>query len=101
MQGSDVDVVQVMKGVKVCEDQNIDFNADEIYLTMEKEDTKQGFTELRIVHSNDESLYNISHETGGEYYVSNSLFKRLFMSNLKKNLSDCAWAMSIRQRRII
>lgn len=44
MQGSDVDVVQVMQGVKVCEDQNIDFNADEIYLTMETEDTKPGFT---------------------------------------------------------
>lgn len=40
MQGSDVDVVQVMKGVEVCEDQDITINADEIYLTMEKKDTR-------------------------------------------------------------
>lgn len=36
MQCSDVDVVQVMKGVEVCEDQNITINADEIYLTIKK-----------------------------------------------------------------
>lgn len=69
MRGSDVDVMGVVKLMKVCEDTHIYFNADKIRLSMEMEDTQPGFTKLRIANSNDWSISKHCNNIGSDFLL--------------------------------
>ncbi|CAG2197153.1 unnamed protein product [Mytilus edulis] len=48
LQGSDLDLMKVIKDTKVCEDTNVYFE-DNTYFIVETEDTQPGYTQLRLV----------------------------------------------------
>ncbi|XP_052076793.1 cyclic GMP-AMP synthase-like [Mytilus californianus] len=81
MRGSDLDIMLVPKFIEVSEEVNIHFITDTIYFTMASEDTPPGFTKLRLLHSNDQSILEDCDEFGHDYYFSNASVKR-------RNLTD-------------
>ncbi|CAC5426239.1 unnamed protein product [Mytilus coruscus] len=56
MRGSDLDVMYVSMDVEICEDTNIYFKPDTTYFIIEAEDTKPGFSQLRLVHMANDDL---------------------------------------------
>ncbi|CAC5414216.1 unnamed protein product [Mytilus coruscus] len=81
MRGSDLDIMLVLKYIEVSEEVNIHFITDTIYFTMASEDTSPGFTKLRLLHNNDQSILEDCDEFGHDYYFSNASVKR-------RNLTD-------------
>ncbi|XP_076071374.1 cyclic GMP-AMP synthase-like receptor 2 [Mytilus galloprovincialis] len=82
MQGSDLDVMVVMKQIEVCEDTQIYLNADKIQFKMVLEDTQPGFSKLRLVHSNHRGIFKNCVDIGGDFYFSNILFKQNFSNDM-------------------
>lgn len=81
MQGSDLDIMGVMKKYEVREDANIRQNHDIMYLTLGTEDTKPGFITLRLVHSDHQKAPEFCEVIGEKYYFSNSKFKHYFLNS--------------------
>ncbi|CAC5379833.1 unnamed protein product [Mytilus coruscus] len=81
MRGSDLDLMAVLKQIEVCEDTQIYFDADKIHFTMDLEDTQPGFTKLRLVHSNNQSILKDCNYINSNFYFSNLLFKQRFAPN--------------------
>lgn len=79
MRGSDLDIMMAIKCIEVCEDTNIPFNPDAIYLAIETEDTQPGFTKLRILNCNDQSFLKDCEKIGIEHFFVNS-FKEVFLN---------------------
>ncbi|VDI46052.1 Hypothetical predicted protein [Mytilus galloprovincialis] len=51
MRGSDLDIMQVNKSIKVNADKQPDFDPSITYLSMDTDDVKPGFTQLRLEYS--------------------------------------------------
>ncbi|VDI70739.1 Hypothetical predicted protein, partial [Mytilus galloprovincialis] len=51
MRGSDLDIMQVRKSIKVNADKQPDFDPSITYLSMDTDDVKPGFTQLRLEYS--------------------------------------------------
>ncbi|XP_052076788.1 uncharacterized protein LOC127714793 [Mytilus californianus] len=79
MRGSDVDTMEVMKCIEVCEATTIPFNHDTSYFTIETKDTPPCFTKLRLVHTVDQRLFQLCEQIGSDYYLSSSSFKQHFL----------------------
>ncbi|CAG2237637.1 unnamed protein product [Mytilus edulis] len=87
MKGSDLDIMRTIRYIEVCENTDIRFKHDKTYFTMETEDTKPGFTQLRLVytdHGTPVDIFELCEEIGDEYYFSNFKFKRKF--------TGCVWS---------
>lgn len=68
MRNSDLVFMSVYHGIEVSEDANIKYKKDKMYFTMETEDTQPGFTQLRLLYSNDQSILKYCEKIGHEYY---------------------------------
>ncbi|CAG2236823.1 unnamed protein product [Mytilus edulis] len=82
MRGSDLDIMEVMKSIEVCEDANILPKADKISFTMEMEDTHPGYTKLRLVHSKYQDISILCIKIDSDFYFSNILIKRRFTTDI-------------------
>ncbi|XP_076086785.1 cyclic GMP-AMP synthase-like receptor 2 [Mytilus galloprovincialis] len=75
MRGSDLDIMQVEKSIKVNADKQPDFNPSITYLSMDTDDVKPGFTQLRLEYSRDQYDLECCEEHNGKIYFSSALCK--------------------------
>ncbi|XP_071145511.1 uncharacterized protein [Mytilus edulis] len=75
MRGSDLDIMRVSKSIKVNADEQPDFDPSITYLSMDTDDVKPGFTQLRLEYSRDQSFFECCEEHNGKHYVSSALYK--------------------------
>jgi hypothetical protein len=60
MKGSDLDIMFVSKDINVYEDINsARLNSDETCVAMEMDDTKLGFSRLRLIHCNNNIILRV------------------------------------------
>ncbi|CAG2247319.1 unnamed protein product [Mytilus edulis] len=72
MQGSDFDLMKIIKSIEICENPNIPFFSDKTYFAIDRDDTQPGFTQLRLLYSNDEAIFDLCIERQREFYFSSS-----------------------------
>ncbi|VDI76592.1 Hypothetical predicted protein [Mytilus galloprovincialis] len=82
MQGSDFDLMKIIKSIEICEDPNMPFFSDKTYFIIDRDDTQPGFTQLRLLYSNDEAIFDLCIERQREFYFSSSALKPQFSSNI-------------------
>ncbi|XP_071147882.1 uncharacterized protein [Mytilus edulis] len=75
MRGSDLDIMRVMKFIDVNADQQPDFDTSITYLSMDTDDVKPGFTQLRLEYGRDQNILECCEEHNGEHYFSSALYK--------------------------
>ena len=84
MKGSDVDIMLVLKDVNIYENTRIvRVNSTETCVAMEMDDTKLGFTHLRLLHCNNNFILKICEQVEIELYLSSQLCKSMFMGTSK------------------
>ncbi|XP_071147878.1 uncharacterized protein [Mytilus edulis] len=79
MRGSDLDVMQVIKSINVNADKQPDFDPSITYLSMDTDDVKHGFTQLRLEYSRDQYIFECCEEHNGKHYFSSALYKENFL----------------------
>ncbi|CAC5387573.1 unnamed protein product [Mytilus coruscus] len=82
MQSSDFDLMKIIKSIEICEDPNMPFFSNKTYFAIDRDDTQPGFTQLRLLYSNDEAIFDLCIERQREFYFSSSAFKPQFSSNI-------------------
>ncbi|CAG2215514.1 unnamed protein product [Mytilus edulis] len=65
MRGSDLDIMRVSKSIKVNADKQPDFDPSITYLSMDTDDVKPGFTQLRLEYSRDQYFFECCEEHNG------------------------------------
>ena len=76
MKGSDLDIMLVFKDVNVYENVNTArLNSAETCVAIEMDDSKIGFSHLRLIHCNNESISKMCTNIGNDLYLSNQLCK--------------------------
>ncbi|XP_063409059.1 uncharacterized protein LOC134692533 [Mytilus trossulus] len=75
MRGSDIDIMQVDKSIKVNEDEQHDFDPSITCLSMETDDVKPGFTQLKLDYSRSQYIVELCEEHNGKHYFSSALWK--------------------------
>ncbi|XP_071147331.1 uncharacterized protein [Mytilus edulis] len=75
MRGSDLDIMQVRKFIKVNADKQPDFDPSITYLSMDTDDVKPGFTQLRLEYSRSQYILKRCEEHNGKHYFSSALWK--------------------------
>ncbi|VDI56114.1 Hypothetical predicted protein [Mytilus galloprovincialis] len=75
MRGSDLDIMQVPKYIKVNADKQPDFDTSITYLSMDTDDVKPGFTQLRLEHCRIQYDLECCEEHNGKNYFSSALCK--------------------------
>ena len=85
MKGSDLDIMFVLKDVNVYEDINsARLNLAETCVAMEMDDTKLGFSRLRLIHCNNNFIFGIRKQVGNDFYLSSQLCTSMLIGNLKE-----------------
>ncbi|XP_071147332.1 uncharacterized protein [Mytilus edulis] len=79
MRGSDLDIMQVIKYIKVNADKQPDFDPSITYLSMDTDDVKPGFTQLRLEYSRNQYNLECCEEHNGKRYFSSALHKGKFL----------------------
>lgn len=82
MRGSNVDQINFILCIEVTEDANINAIAGKIYFIMASEYLPPVFTKLRLLHSNDQGIFENCDEFRHVYYFSNASIKHRFLSNI-------------------
>ncbi|XP_071147126.1 cyclic GMP-AMP synthase-like receptor 2 [Mytilus edulis] len=85
MRGSDLDIMQLIKSIKVNADQQPDFGTSITYLSMDTDDVKPGFTQLRLEYSRSQFILECCEEHNGKHYFSSALYKRSMLIGDKSN----------------
>ena len=84
MKGSDVDIMLVFKDVNVYEDINsTHLNSAETSVAMEMDDTKLGFSRLRLLHCNNSIILRMCKQVGNDLYLSSQLCTSMFLRKYK------------------
>ncbi|CAC5387568.1 unnamed protein product [Mytilus coruscus] len=82
IQGSDFDLMKIIKSIEICEDPNIPFFSDKTYFAIDRADTQLGFAQLRLLYSNDKAIFDLCRDGQREFYFSSTAFKPQFSSNI-------------------
>ncbi|CAG2247211.1 unnamed protein product [Mytilus edulis] len=69
MRVSDLDIMEVVKYIKVNADKQPDFNPSITYLSMDTDGVKPGFTQLRLAYSRTMFILECCEEHNGERYL--------------------------------
>ncbi|XP_071128162.1 cyclic GMP-AMP synthase-like receptor 2 [Mytilus edulis] len=81
MRGSDLDAMHVIKFIEVYENiKPAENHLNVIYLSMETDDVKAGFTQLQVEQTNHQVVFETLEELNGKHYFSSTLFKRQFLN---------------------
>jgi tetratricopeptide (TPR) repeat protein len=84
MKGSDLNIMFVFKDVNLYEDINsIRLNSAETCVAMEMDDTKLGFSRLRLVHCNSSIILRMCKQVGNDLYLSSQLCTSMFLGQLR------------------
>ncbi|XP_071147330.1 uncharacterized protein [Mytilus edulis] len=75
MRGSDLDIMQVRNYIQVNADKQPDFDTNTTYLSMDTDDVKPGFTQLRLEYSRRQYDLQCCEEHNGKHYISSALYK--------------------------
>ncbi|XP_071147388.1 uncharacterized protein [Mytilus edulis] len=75
MRGSDLDIMEVIKSIKVNADKQPDFDQNITYLSMDTDNVKPGFTQLRLEYSRNQFNLKCCEEHNGKHYFSSALWK--------------------------
>ncbi|XP_071147877.1 uncharacterized protein [Mytilus edulis] len=75
MRGSDFDIMRVSKYIEVNADKQPDFDPSITYLSMDTDDVKPGFTQLRLEYSRRQYDLECCEEHNGKHYFSSALYK--------------------------
>jgi tetratricopeptide (TPR) repeat protein len=87
MKGSDIDIMFVLKDINVYEDINsARLNSAETCVAMEMDDTKLGFSRLRLIHCNNIGILKICKQVGNDLYLSSQLCTSMFLGKNKGRL---------------
>ncbi|XP_063414863.1 uncharacterized protein LOC134696841 [Mytilus trossulus] len=86
MRGSDLDIMCVNKIFKVYENITTDNKSIVMYLLMETDDVKAGFTQLLVKQMGPEFLCQFCEELNGKHYFSSTLYKHEL---LRKANNEC------------
>ncbi|CAC5366530.1 unnamed protein product [Mytilus coruscus] len=81
MRGSDLDIMFVKRNMEVC---NLKprLNPNISYLSMDTEDVKPGFTQLRLEYCSDQTLFENCVQFANKHYLSSTLWKLQFSEEL-------------------
>jgi tetratricopeptide (TPR) repeat protein len=84
MKGSDLDIMFVFKDVNVYEDINSTrLKWAETCVAMEMDDTKLGFSRLRLLHCNNNFILGMCKQVGNDLYLSSQLCTSMFLGKYK------------------
>ena len=85
MKGSDLDIMFVFKDVNVYEDINSTrLKWAETCVAMEMDDTKLGFSRLRLLHCNNNFILGMCKQVGNDLYLSSQLCTSMFLGKCKR-----------------
>jgi tetratricopeptide (TPR) repeat protein len=85
MKGSDIDIMYVYKDVNVYEDINSTrLKWAETCVAMEMDDTKLGFSRLRLLNCNNYFILPICKQVGNDLYLSSQLCTSMFLGKCKR-----------------
>ena len=80
MKGSDIDIMFVFKNVNVYEGINSSrINSSETCVAMETDDTKLGFSHLRLLRCNNNVILKMCTQVGNYFYLSSQLCRSIFI----------------------
>ncbi|XP_063418885.1 uncharacterized protein LOC134701683 [Mytilus trossulus] len=88
MRGSDFDLMLVSRTLEVYEDVKLQFNPKITFFSMETDDVKPGYTQLKIEYSRRQSILKQCEEQNGKLYFSSLLYKQLFLFKEHRNLGS-------------
>ena len=84
VKGSDLDIVFVIKDVKVYENINsARLNSAETCVVMEMDDTKLGCSRLRLIHCNNNFIFGMRKQVGNDFYLSSQLCKSILIEQIE------------------
>ena len=84
VKGSDIDIMFVLKDVNVYEDINsTHINSSETCVAMEMDDTKLGFSHLRLLRCNNNTLFKMHKQNENDLYLSSQLCKSMFIRQFR------------------
>jgi hypothetical protein len=112
MKGSDIDIMFVLKDVNIYEYINSTYiNSSETCVAMEMDDTKLGFSHLRLLRCNNNTLFKMRKQVENDLYLSSQLCKSMFIGQFrggdvvhgpclsdKDDVADLALALHSRKR---
>ncbi|XP_071139337.1 cyclic GMP-AMP synthase-like receptor 2 [Mytilus edulis] len=82
MRGSDFDIMMVLRHLEVYEDVKLQFNQNITYFSIEKDDVKPGYVQLRLDYSQfPRKLFKWCEEQNGKLNLSSTLYKQWFIQN--------------------
>ncbi|CAC5364335.1 THAP2 [Mytilus coruscus] len=82
MRGSDIDIMYVLTFIEVHDKiKSIVFSPIKTYFVLTTEDTKAGFTMLRLIRSQDPTMLKSCEKFRQDFYLSNALFKQLYLTD--------------------
>ncbi|CAC5366531.1 unnamed protein product [Mytilus coruscus] len=84
MPGSDLDTMFVWRNNEVYEEQPR-LNPNISHLSIDTDDVKPGFTQLRLEYSSSQTLLYKFEHFAGKLYLSSTLYTQKFMKNLSEN----------------
>ncbi|CAC5406354.1 unnamed protein product [Mytilus coruscus] len=86
MRGSDLDTMFVFKCFQVFENGYPHINQYKTYFSLDRDDVKPGFTQLRLEYISDQKKMESYEKYNGRYYLSNATFKQQFVSDLANKI---------------
>ncbi|XP_052097558.1 uncharacterized protein LOC127732550 [Mytilus californianus] len=76
MRGSDLDLMRVYRHLEVYEDIKPQFNPNVTYFSMERDDVKPGFTQLKLDYCRCQCILKQCEEQNDKHYFSSTLYKQ-------------------------
>lgn len=86
MQGSDLDVMYILKYYEVLGGNNIPLDIHKTYFAMETDETIPGFSQLRLLQNNHLDTLELIIQKGRDFYISSAVFKMLLSTPFIKNV---------------
>ncbi|XP_052077036.1 uncharacterized protein LOC127715063 isoform X1 [Mytilus californianus] len=85
MRGSDLDIMSVRRNIEVY-DVKPRLNQHTTYLSIDTDDVKPGFTQLRLEVCRSQNVFANCVQFAGKFYLSNTLWKQRFVEHIGKDL---------------
>ncbi|XP_063418890.1 uncharacterized protein LOC134701687 [Mytilus trossulus] len=86
MRGSDLDLMQVSRTFEAYENIKPFFNPNITYFSMERDDVKPGYAQLKLDYCRSRSVLKLCEEQNGKIYFSSTLDKQKFLYSDKLSI---------------
>ncbi|XP_063438334.1 uncharacterized protein LOC134719260 [Mytilus trossulus] len=88
MRGSDLDLMYASKSLEVYENIKPFFNQNMTYFSMEKDDVKSGYAQLKLDYSRSRSILEQCEQQNCQHYLSSTLYKQQIVDGDIYNMSS-------------